>query len=187
MEGLFDTLQALQQRLRQAGIQSAAIGALALSIWGRARLTRDVDVKVAISREDSGRLLEALLPLYTPVADDPKKTLEQFGMLFFRDEQGTRIDILLAEVEFDLESIRRSKEVVVHPGVVVSVCSPEDLIIYKLISTRLQDHVDAATVIRRQDKSLDNEYIIRWLEQFEQALDDSTIVSSFHAMQQERS
>jgi hypothetical protein len=185
MEGLFDALRALQEKLHQSGIESAAIGALALSIWGKARLTLDVDVKVAICREEAGRLLDVLLPEYTPVADNPKQTLEQIGMLFFRDKNGIRIDILLAEVEFDIEALVRSRNVEVRRGLVVKVCAPEDLIIYKLISTRLQDHVDAHSVIRRQGKSIDEAYILSWLEKFEKALDDSTLVSSFRAMRQE--
>jgi len=184
VEGLFDALYLLQEKLSKSGIESAAIGALALSVWGKARLTRDVDVKVAVSREEADRLLDVLLPSYTPVAADPKRTLEQFGMLFFRDEKGVRIDILLAEVEFDMEAIRRSRKVEVRPGVVVQVCAPEDLIIYKLISTRLQDHVDAQSVIRRQDRSLDEEYILQWLLKFEKALDDSTLINSFRTIQQ---
>jgi hypothetical protein len=185
VEGLFDVLNTLQAKLRQSGIESAAIGALALSIWGKARLTRDVDVKVAICREEADRLLNVLLPEYTPIADNPKQTLEKFGMLFFRDKKGTRIDILLAEVEFDMEALERLRKVEVRPGVIVNVCAPEDLIIYKLISTRLQDHVDAQSVIRRQGSSLEEAYILNWLEKFEMALDDSTLIRSFLTMQQD--
>jgi hypothetical protein len=183
MEGLFDALQTVQQRLGSAGIESAAIGALALSVWGNARLTRDVDIKVRICREEAGRLLDVLVPHYTPAAADAKQTLEKFGMIFLRDEMGVRIDILLAEVEFDLEAIKRAVDVEIRPGVSVRVCAPEDLIIYKLISTRLQDHVDAENVIRRKGSGLDEAYIIDWLQKFETALDDSTLIDSFRVIQ----
>jgi hypothetical protein len=69
-----------------------------------------------------------------------------------------------------------------QPGIKLHLCSPEDLIIYKLISTRLRDHEDARSVIRRQGNSLDDDYVINWLHQFEQALDDSTLISEYHGL-----
>ena len=63
--------------------------------------------------------------------------------------------------------------------VTIRVGSPEDLIIYKLISTRLRDHEDAQGVIRRQSSNLNDEYVLDWLRQFEQALDDSTLVAEY--------
>ena len=54
-----------------------------------------------------------------------------------------------------------------------------DVDLYKLISTRLREHEDANRVIRRQGNNLDDEYVIGWLKEFEQALDDSTLVSEY--------
>lgn len=68
---------------------------------------------------------------------------------------------------------------VVRLGVTVRLCSPEDLAIYKLISTRPRDHEDAQTVIRRQGPGLDDSYALNWPRQFEQAFDDSTLVAEY--------
>lgn len=59
---------------------------------------------------------------------------------------------------------------------------PEDLIIYKLVSTRPRDHEDAAGVVRRQGDALDDRYILQWLELLERALDDSTLVGEFRGL-----
>ena len=72
-----------------------------------------------------------------------------------------------------------SQMVELSPGNFARVCTAEDLIIYKLISTREKDHVDVSAIMRRQGKQLDREYITRWLREFESALDDSTLVSEF--------
>jgi len=53
-----------------------------------------------------------------------------------------------------------------------------------LISTRLRDHDDAKSVVQRQGDSLDDEYLIGWLRQFEVALDDSTLVTEYKGMRQ---
>ncbi|MFQ6101787.1 MAG: hypothetical protein ACE5OS_11225 [Anaerolineae bacterium] len=41
MENLFESLVALQDRLRQAGIPSAVIGGVAVGVWGEPRVTRE--------------------------------------------------------------------------------------------------------------------------------------------------
>ncbi len=67
-------------------------------------------------------------------------------------------------------------------GLKAHICSAEDLIIYKLISTRTRDREDAASVVRRQENTLDDEYVLQWLREFEQALDDSTLVADYQHM-----
>jgi hypothetical protein len=78
--------------------------------------------------------------------------------------------------------VKHAVSVEVDPGSSVTVCRPEDLIIYKLISTRLRDHEDAAGVIRRQGRKLDDRYVQDWLKQFELALDDSTLIDEFEKL-----
>jgi hypothetical protein len=100
-------------------------------------------------------------------------------MLFVRDPTETRLDLLLADTPYDVQAIRRGRIVEVQPGATIRVCSPEDLVIYKLVSTRLRDHEDAASAVRRQGDTLDDSYVLHWLRQFEQALDDSTLVAEY--------
>ena len=186
MENLFQSVVALQERLRRAGVPSAVIGGIAVGVLGEPRVTRDVDVKVLLTRQDAARLLDILSPDYISLRPDPLRALQRNGFLFVQDKLGTRLDLLLAEIGFDEEAIRRARPVEVQPGVVVTICTAEDLIIYKLISTRLRDHADAESVVRRQGDALDDNYVLRWLRQFEQALDDSTLVATYQRMRARR-
>jgi hypothetical protein len=179
METLAQSIWDLQNRLREADIPSIVIGDVAVAIWGEPRLTRDVDLKILLGREDTERLLAVLAPHYSSLLPDPLRALREQAMLFVQDAAGTRLDLLLADTPYDVQAIQRARIAEVEPGASISVCSPEDLVIYKLISTRLRDHEDAASVIRRQAESLDDEYILHWLRQFEQALDDSTLVAEY--------
>jgi len=182
VENLFESLVALQDRLRWAGIPSAVIGGVAVGIWGEPRVTRDVDVKVLLGRDDAPRLLGVIAPDYIPLQADPLRALTRTGILFVRDRLSTRLDLLLSDTKFDAETIQRARPVELEPGLVARVCSAEDLIIYKLISTRLRDHEDAAGIVRRQGDALDDAYVLDWLRQFEQALDDSTLVAEYRRM-----
>ena len=89
------------------------------------------------------------------------------------------MDLLLADTVFDITAINRGREIEIIPGIAIRVCTAGDLIIYKLISTRIRDHEDAKSVIRRQAALLDERYLLKWLREFELALDDSTLVESF--------
>lgn len=184
MENLFESLVALQGRLCQAGISSAVIGGMAVGVWGEPRVTRDVDVKVLLGRDEAPRLLKVIAPDYVSLQADPLRALTHTGILFVQDRLGTRLDLLLADTGFDAAAIRRALPVEVQPGLIAHVCSAEDLIIYKLISTRLRDYEDAASVIHRQGDVLDDAYVLGWLRQFEQALDDSTLVTEYRRLRE---
>ena len=171
----------VQLALSQAGIESMVIGGLAIALWGEPRLTRDVDLKVLIQRDRAKELLSALPDGYSCLADQPEETLRRVGFLFVQDATGVRIDLLLAETEFDLQALGRKQQFSMMEEL-INVCSPEDLIIYKLVSTRARDHEDVRGIIRRQQNKLDDGYITGWLHQFEQALDDSRLVHSYQRM-----
>jgi len=109
----------------------------------------------------------------------PHLALRQQALLFVADRAGVRFDLLLAETPYDHEAIRRGCEVEAAPGITIRLCSPEDLIIYKTISTRARDHEDAQSVVDRQGDALDDRSVIHWLRQFKLALDDSTLVAQY--------
>jgi hypothetical protein len=135
-----------------------------------------------MERDDADRLLAMLAPDYVPLLPDPRQLLQKQAMIFVQDVLGTRLDLLLADTPYDVVAIQRGRDVELQPGMVVRLCGPEDLIIYKLISTRLRDHEDAQSVVRRQGSSLDDDYVLDWLRQFEQALDDSTLVAEYQRL-----
>jgi hypothetical protein len=176
---LFQSVQKLQKRLGEKGIPSAIIGGLAVAIWGEPRLTRDIDLKVALQRDQATRLVSLLTPDYVPLSTEPEQTLRRMGILFIQDAVGVRLDLLLADTPFDTQVIQRARQVEVQPELDLIVCTPEDLILYKMISTRPRDRDDVHGVVRRQADALDDAYLLGWLEQFEQALDDSTLVAEY--------
>lgn len=183
MEHLVRSVAALQQRFAEAGVPSAVIGGLAVSAWGEPRLTRDADLKVLARRDEREHILELLADL-TPLHADPDEALRRQGLAFFQDAEGTRIDVMLAETSFDEAAIGRARTVEIQPGLAVRVCSAEDLIVYKLVSTRMRDHLDVEGIVRRQGAALDDRYVEQWLHQFEVALDDSTLLAEYRRLQQ---
>ena len=130
MESLDRSVRRLQQRLLEADIPSVVIGGVAVALWGEPRVTRVVDLKILLGRDEADRLLTILTPDYTPLLPDPRQALREQAMLFVQDSAETRLDLLLADTPYDIEAIRRGRDFELQPGETICACSPEDLLIY---------------------------------------------------------
>ena len=179
MKKLYASLKSLHQCLQNNGIDYAVIGGLAVAVWGEPRLTQDIDIKVRLSRDEAERLLNAIDAEYKPFGENPLEMLKENGILFVQDKDGVRVYIHLSDTLFDMEVVKRASSIEIESGIVIKVCSAEDLIIYKLLSTRASDSRDFEGVVDYQGDALDDGYIIEWLRQFEIALDDSTLVDTY--------
>lgn len=183
MPDLFQGTFQIQNLLSQSNIPTAVIGGLAVAIWGEPRLTRDADLKVLLNRDQAERLVDLLRGGYRFLTaqklKDPVLILKKMGFLFVQDVLGSRIDLLLAETPFDEKVIQRARRIEPRPRLPLVICTAEDLIIYKMISTRPRDREDVKGIVYRQEGRLDDRYILNWLGQFEKALDDSTLIKEY--------
>ena len=136
--------------------------------------------------QEAEKLLGALGTEYKPFGDNPLEMLNKNGILFVHDTNGVRIDIHLCDTAFDNSTIERATSIEIAPGSPVMVCSAEDLVIYKMLSTRPSDARDFEGIIDCQGDALDDQYIIYWLKQFEAALDDSTLINTYKRMRGEK-
>lgn len=96
MNNLFISIQSLQRRLNNAGVQSIVIGGVAVAVWGEPRVTRDADLKVLLQRNDADFLLTILNSGYDPLLPDPRNAIQRQAVLFVKDADNTRLDLLLA-------------------------------------------------------------------------------------------
>jgi hypothetical protein len=181
MNNLIDSVIAFQHSLKKQGIPVMAIGGIAVAVWGEPRLTRVIDMKVLVSREERGRLLAILRP-FTPLQEDTDESFRRLGLAFFRDSSGVRIDVMLADTIFDETAIGRARDIDFAPGKNIRVCTAEDLIIYKMLSTRTRDRADVESIIQKQGDALDDAYIENWLAQFEEALTDSALIRVYRKL-----
>lgn len=182
MRALLELVDEVQRLLDDAGLPNMLIGGLAVAAWGEPRLTRDVDFKVRVARAEIDRLVEVLGGCCAPADPGALDFARRSGVLFLKSPAGLRVDLLLAEAGFDEVALARARSVLLFAGVEPRLCSPEDLIIYKLLSDRPRDREDARTVVIRQGDRLDHIYVESTLAQFEVALDDSTLVETYRGL-----
>lgn len=170
---LRDVLSALAAVLDRTGTRWYVFGAQAVVVYGRPRLTADVDVTVDV-RLESWRELEA--PLleagFSPRVDDLQAFVARTRVLpLAHDRSGIPVDLVLAgpvglEQEF-LDRVRR----VDLGGIRVPLISPEDLVVTKILAGRPKDLEDVRGILREQGGGIDLERVRDLLARLEEALD----------------
>ncbi len=160
---LIESFILLNQFLQSHKIPYCLIGGVAAGYWGEPRYTKDIDFTVVSRTGD----LKPLLHLFT---ESGFKILEKKGTSQFQVIQKDKLhfiaDIILAEVEYQHWVIQRAQKIEMFE-IEVPICTPEDLIILKLIANRRQDLLDIENVLKNCEYRLDLLYLQEWLSFWE--------------------
>lgn len=175
MNELRSALARVVEAMREADVPYMVIGGLANLVWGEPRTTRDVDVTIDASRLDDGAAVELARRVGEPMADDPLDLARRGRIVPVKTPEGTEVDITLGTVGYELDAIGRARLVDLG-GVEVSVCSPEDLIVHKVVSQRARDHEDIVGVLRRRGRDLDVAGLDRTVTLLAEGMDEPEIL-----------
>ncbi len=162
--------------LEAAGIDYLIGGAIAGWAWGEPRATQDLDMVVDIPFESVTKLSNELkardmivppdIILDTLIEDRAYIPINAIHMY-----SGLKADIypIRSGDELRREAFQRRREVDFGPPIgKVFVHSPEDLILYKLLSFSISQqpkHIrDITAILRARKKQLDMDYIERWAQ-----------------------
>ena len=123
--------------LEELGLPYGLTGAVAATVYGRVRLTSDIDIVAALTRADADRLHAAFAseafyvpPIEVIREEAARPSLGHFNLL--HQESGLRADFYLAgDDEEKLDSIREARALSVS-GRIVRVLGPEHVILNKL-------------------------------------------------------
>jgi hypothetical protein len=178
--GPSELLADLARAFGPLGIRWLVFGAQATLIWGRPRLTTDVDVTVDAGKLDTTALVTTLgdhhfvlQALATP------EFVRNTRVLPLRHEpSGLALDLVLAGPGLEEEFLARSVVVDIG-GTPVPVISPEDLIVTKLLAARAKDLEDVRGVLEERRALLDANRIRDVLSRLEAALGQSDLLPIF--------
>lgn len=144
-------------------IRYAIIGGLAVVQHARVRTTDDIDALVSVPQLAMPALFEALQAAGFKL--DPIKNIKELrdhGMTFIEFDQ-VIIDLIGPILPAYARVLDRAQDAEIF-GHAVRVCSPEGLIILKLIAFRPQDQLDVRDLISAYGTRLDTTHIDKELE-----------------------
>jgi hypothetical protein len=149
--------------LTGAGVPYVVIGGLAAAAVGEPRFTADMDVVAFVSVEAAERLIEAAAVAGFTAADDEASWLRSTGTLRFR-RGSFQLDIIVASLPFEERARGRAVTMRLFDRNVL-MPTPEDLLLFKVISGRDKDVLDAVAIVRRHADRLDWHYVMAGVDE----------------------
>ena len=158
MTSLEKALFRIARILKANKIPYMVIGGVANLFWGIPRTTLDIDVTIKVHEDSYASLIERIKRDFKLRVSDPVSFIKRTSVLPIEDRNGIRLDLIFARLPYEFKAIRRSRPIRVH-GRLIRVCSPEDLVIHKIISERLKDREDVRGIISSTKGKFDRRYL----------------------------
>lgn len=158
MTGQEEALAHLARALDALSIPYMVIGGHANALWGEPRATIDIDVTLWLAESRVGELVAGLAPHFSPRVSETEAFVRETRVLPVVTREGLGADLIFGLLPFEEQAIRRAQPTDVG-GQPVRFCTPEDLILLKIVSNREQDLADIRGVARRQRERLDLAYL----------------------------
>jgi predicted nucleotidyltransferase len=181
MDPLVDAIRRLKVFLEAHGIPYMVIGGVANSVWGQPRYTHDVDLKISLGKQHIAEFAALLSQTFRFRYPDGVEFAQRTYVLMIHVTEEVPADLAVGFLPYETEAIARAIATDIG-GIVVPICTAEDLIIHKAIAAREKDWIDIEGILARQRGRLDQEHVLNWLDQFAQALDRPEIVTRYQGL-----
>jgi hypothetical protein len=160
-------LQQLVKLMKDAKVNYAVLGGVAVSIYGEPRLTFDIDVSLLLDKDKMDVFLKKAKKFgFLPLPSNIKGFVKATGVIpmrFFKNKITGRCNFIIAQNALEYLCIKRGRFRKIY-SVKVRLISPEDLVIHKITSQRPRDLEDVQGILIRQEGKLDIKYITHWLK-----------------------
>lgn len=156
------------------------IGGIAVQHWGEPRLTRDVDLALLTGFGGEAEFIDPLLAQYEGRLPDAREFALARRILLLRTPSGIGIDISLAALPFEQDAMRRTVLAEYAPGLRLRICSPEDLVVMKMLAGRETDLRDVRSILVRQVAGeLDSARVEAQLAELAEVSNDAHLLGRF--------
>ncbi|MCX6552748.1 MAG: nucleotidyltransferase [Acidobacteria bacterium] len=178
--GPAELLADLARELARLQVPWYVFGAQAVLIWGRPRLTTDVDVTVRLGDIDASALVSALQEcgFGLRILATPEFVQQTRVLPLVHSASGLAVDVVLAGPGLEDEFLARAVVVDID-GMPIPVISAEDLIVTKILAGRSKDIDDIRGVLAERGDRVDVGQVRRTLGILETALGQSDLLPIF--------
>lgn len=162
----FELLKDVAVRLESAGIKYMMTGSMAMAFYSTPRMTRDIDIIIQVSSADVDRIVNLFREDFYIEEESVRFAVVNRGMFnVIHNDSIIKVDFIVRKDEdYRIEEFSRRKRISFE-GVAVSVVTPEDLILSKLVwAKRSQSELQLRDARRMVNsiKQPENEYLERW-------------------------
>jgi len=169
--------------LDQQKIPYMIIGGQAVLVYGRPRLTRDIDITLGVDtdRFDSVEGVCKRLKLRILV-ENPEDFARDTKVLPAEEpDSKVRIDFIFSFTPYEEQAIENSKRILIddYP---VRFASCEDIIIHKMVAGRAIDEEDVKSILAKNENAVDLEYVNKWLSEFGRIQEHEGILERFDSL-----
>lgn len=168
MKDLIESARDLQDILERLELPFCFIGGLANLQWGEPRLTQDLDLTVLAGWGDEERIIDLLLENISPRFEDARRFAINNRVLLLETDDGIPIDLALGALSFEELAINRSRNINLG-GILLRLCSAEDLVIMKAFANRERDWSDIDGILIRQQDNMDVTYAMEQIRILDEA------------------
>lgn len=166
MSEQLDVLKLVVERLQCAAIAYMISGSIALNYYAQPRLTRDIDIVVALRLEDAERLTNLFAEDFYIDADAVYTAIAQRGMFnVIHYDHVMKVDFIVQkDTPYRQEEFARRFAVDID-GVTMWLVTAEDLLLSKLawvVESRSEMQLQDVRNLIRSVEHLDWTYIERW-------------------------
>lgn len=165
--------------LAQLGVPYMLIGGLAVSSWGEARATLDVDLTIWVDLQDVDSVVSRICSRLTALPKEPMPFVWRTRVLPIVSQSNIRVDLIFAALHDEKHMIDRAQPKQIA-GTVVMVASVEDLLYMKLASERPKDLEDCRALLRRFRRTLDRDYLEPRIRILAEGLARPDILTIYH-------
>jgi len=159
--------------LEKAKIDYLLIGGVAVGVWGRPRITNDIDFIIFISRKEIKRITKEAYNSDLEFKEMPHPHLRK--TFVYRVSKGVyHADFIVASTEFEKTALQRKVKVKIY-NKDVFVPTKEDLLLLKIIAGRAIDIFDAENIALRYKGKLDEKYLLSWAQRLSDEAEDLRI------------
>lgn len=164
MENELDIVRDVSARLDSAGIAYMLTGSMAMNYYAQPRMTRDIDVVVALSRGDSERIVSLFSPEYYVSREAVNSSIAHESLFnLIHQESVIKVDcIVQKQNEYRRAEFNRRQRIQIK-DFATWIVSKEDLILSKLYWAKdSRSELQLRDVRNLVSTGCDQTYIARW-------------------------
>jgi hypothetical protein len=167
MQNELDIVRDVSGRLGRAGIDYMLTGSMAMNYYAQPRMTRDIDVVIAVGREDVDRIVNLFSPDYYVSREAIERSIAHESLFnLIHNESVIKVDCIVRKrtgyrlAEFDRRQRIRIQDFDTW------IVSKEDLILSKLCWAKdSHSELQLRDVMNLASTGCDRAYIERWTDE----------------------